>query len=89
MLLTSQSGYLLNKRTECYVMNDKKIKSDRLQTRARSFTFAINGIWQLLRSEPNARLHLAATAGVIVAGVVQHLSAQRWVALVFAIGLYG
>jgi len=70
-------------------MNDKKIKSDRLQTRARSFTFAINGIWQLLRSEPNARLHLAATAGVIVAGVVQHLSAQRWVALVFAIGLYG
>ena len=49
--------------------------------------FAVHGIKFMLRSEPNARIHLAATIGVIIAGIVSDLSVARWLALVFAISI--
>jgi diacylglycerol kinase (ATP) len=62
-------------------------KADNISRRARSFTFAINGLYQMLRSEPNARLHAIATVLIIVAGGLRDLSPMQWVALTFAIGL--
>lgn len=62
-------------------------RSLRLNARAKSFTFAINGLYQLLRSEPNAILHTIATVAVVAAGLVRHLDRTQWVAIVFAIGL--
>jgi diacylglycerol kinase (ATP) len=43
-------------------------------------------VW-LLRSEPNARIHLVATAFALIAGAVSHLSALEWALIVFAIAL--
>ncbi len=56
-------------------------------SRAKSFTYATNGIYQLLRQEPNAKLHAAATLVAVTAGAVQHLGAWRWAALLMAIAL--
>ncbi|GAA4464756.1 diacylglycerol kinase family protein [Nemorincola caseinilytica] len=55
--------------------------------RAKSFTFAINGLYQLLRNEPNAVLHTIATVAVVAAGIVRHIGPMQWVAIVIAIGL--
>lgn len=55
-------------------------------SRARSFTFAFNG-FRILCREPNMLLHIAATAGVIIAGCIAHLSAPKWIAIVFAIAV--
>ncbi|HUB60665.1 MAG TPA: diacylglycerol kinase family protein [Puia sp.] len=43
-------------------------------SRLKSFKFAFAGFRELLIREHNARIHLAATVGVIVAGVVFHVS---------------
>jgi diacylglycerol kinase len=56
-------------------------------SRAKSFTYATNGLWQLLRQEPNAKLHAIATVVVLAAGIVRHIQLWQWIALVFAIGL--
>lgn len=62
-------------------------KSMTVNARAKSFTFAINGIYHLLRSEPNARLHALATVAVVFTGVARHITGMQWIAIVFAIGL--
>lgn len=56
------------------------------RSRIKSILFAIAGIKEMIRSEPNARLHLIATVAVIIAGTVKHLTTTQWIALVFAIG---
>ncbi len=66
-------------------MNNEK--SLTIKLRAKSFSYAINGIVQLLRQEPNAKLHSLATIVIIIAGFVRHVNRWQWVALVFAIGL--
>jgi len=43
-------------------------------SRFRSFKFALAGFSELLIREHNARIHLAATMGVIVAGIVFRVS---------------
>lgn len=53
----------------------------------KSFGHAINGVGQLLRTQPNARLHLLATLVVIAAGVLFGISRVEWTAVVVAIGL--
>jgi diacylglycerol kinase (ATP) len=53
--------------------------------RARSFGFALRGIVTLIRREPNARLHAAATIAVIALGATLDLSAADWRWLVVAI----
>lgn len=55
--------------------------------RLKSFTYAFHGLRVLLREEHNSRIHLLATLCVIVAGVVLHISALEWVAVVFAVGI--
>ena len=58
-----------------------------VRSRGKSFSYAINGLLQLFRLEPNAKLHTLATVGVIIAGLLRHIGHWQWVALIFAIGL--
>ncbi len=57
-----------------------------IASRSRSFGAAFSGLWEMTK-EPNAILHTIATIVVIVAGLVKHLDASRWVFLILAIGL--
>lgn len=56
-------------------------------SRLRSIKFALHGIRFMVKTEPNARIHLAVTILVIIAGMVLGLSAGRWLALLFAISI--
>jgi diacylglycerol kinase (ATP) len=62
-------------------------QSFRLAARAKGFRFAIAGIWFLLTTQHNARLHLAATVFVCFVGFVLGVSAADWRWLVVAISL--
>lgn len=53
--------------------------------RVRSFTFALAGIWTMLRSQQNAWIHLAATIAVCGLGLVLGLSTAEWCWIVLAI----
>ncbi len=65
----------------------KQEKNMTAKSRAKSFSYATNGLLQLFRLEPNAKLHVLATVAVVVAGFIRHVSKWQWVALVFAVGL--
>jgi diacylglycerol kinase len=54
---------------------------------AASFACAFRGLGGMLRSEPHARFHLAATVAVVAAGWWVGLCGGQWVALVLSIGL--
>jgi diacylglycerol kinase len=55
--------------------------------RLKSFLFAFNGIRILIKEEHNSRIHLMATAIVIIAALLFKLNAYEWIAIVFSIGL--
>lgn len=57
-----------------------------LHARASSFGYAFKGLINLLRYEHNARVHLAATVVVAVAGLLLHLQGWEWIVLCFAMG---
>jgi diacylglycerol kinase (ATP) len=50
-----------------------------------SFRYAFAGIAELVRTQPNAKVHLAAAGLVIAAGLFFGLSRMEWCAVVFAI----
>jgi diacylglycerol kinase (ATP) len=52
-----------------------------------SFEFAFQGIVALLRTQANARIHLAATIVVIAAGLFFAITRMEWCAIAAAIGL--
>lgn len=58
-----------------------------LQKRADSFRYAFQGLADLLRSQPNARIHLAMTIVVVFAGFYFNISRTEWVALVLCVAL--
>lgn len=58
-----------------------------LNKRIRSFGYAFTGIYELVKTEPNARIHLLATICVIVAGFYFNISPHEWCIVVFAIAL--
>jgi diacylglycerol kinase (ATP) len=53
----------------------------------KSLGFASQGVVFLLRSQPNARIHLLATVLVCTAGAYCHLSRAEWLGIVVAIVL--
>lgn len=53
--------------------------------RIQSFKYAFNGIFTLLRSQPNAWIHAVATLGVCAAGVYCKLQRGEWCWIVLAI----
>ena len=58
-----------------------------LAARFRSFGFAIEGLVYAVKTEGNARVHLAVTILVIALGFGFDVSKYDWVALLAAIGL--
>lgn len=55
--------------------------------RIASFTHAFRGVGALLATQPNARIHLAASALVLGLAAVLRVSASEWAALALAIAL--
>lgn len=55
--------------------------------RAKSFSYAFNGLFLIFKQEPNAKLHALATIVAIAAGIIRHISPMQWVAIVVAIAL--
>jgi len=55
--------------------------------RLQSFAYALQGLAQLLRTQPNARVHLVATLLVCGAGVYFGLSRAEWLWITVAITL--
>ena len=65
----------------------KNLKNLSFRSRTGRFRHAFNGLKLLFGKEPNAQVHLIATAMVILAGFLRHLSPSKWLAIVVAIGL--
>lgn len=63
----------------------KQNKPTTLHNRLTSFGYAFQGIRQVVKQEPNARIHALATVIVIVAGLFKGLSKLEWVAILLAI----
>jgi len=58
-----------------------------LRSRLRAFRFAFEGVGYLVRTQPNARIHLAATVAVVSLAAWLRVDREGWVWLVLAIGL--
>jgi diacylglycerol kinase len=54
---------------------------------AAAFRCAFAGLGHLVRSQRNARIHVAATAGVVLLAIGLRLGRLEWALLIFAIGL--
>jgi diacylglycerol kinase len=57
------------------------------RARLASFRYAWRGIVALIRTQGNARIHLAATVGVVAAGWALGVSRGEWALLALAAGL--
>lgn len=55
--------------------------------RLQSFAFAVSGLGAFLRSEPNGRIHLAATVIVIILAVALHCSLAEWALLIIVMAM--
>ena len=53
----------------------------------RSFSFAGQGVWYVVRTQRNMRVHLLAAAAAIAAGLVLRIGVADWACVVAAIGL--
>jgi len=58
-----------------------------LTARLRSIGHAVRGIIILIKTQPNAQLHLAASMAVFVAGYFLHLHHLEWVSVLLCMGL--
>jgi diacylglycerol kinase len=52
-----------------------------------SFSYAGQGVWHVVRTQRNMRVHLAAAAAVIVLALILRVSAVDWACLLTVIGL--
>jgi diacylglycerol kinase (ATP) len=53
----------------------------------KSFDHAMAGIKELIITQHNARIHLAATIAVIIASVVLNISKHEWLMITIAVGI--
>jgi diacylglycerol kinase len=58
-----------------------------LNKRIRSFGYAFKGIWELIKSEPNARIHLVATICALILGFSLKISQSEWCIILIVIAL--
>ena len=59
----------------------------RFLKRLKSFNFAFTGLIDLIKSEPNARIHALATMFAVTAGFVLKISKAEWCVIVIVIAL--
>ncbi len=55
--------------------------------RLKSFKYAFTGIYELVKSEPNARIHLIATIAAVAAGFFLRISNGEWCVILIVIAL--
>jgi len=53
----------------------------------KSFGYAFTGIFDLLKSEPNTRIHLLATIGALFGGFILGISKTEWCIILIVIAL--
>jgi len=53
----------------------------------RSFSFAGQGVWHVVRTQRNMRVHLLAASAAVAAGLILRISAVDWACVLSAIGL--
>ena len=53
----------------------------------KSFGYAFTGIYDLLRSEPNTRIHLLATVCALIVGFILRISKTEWCIILIVIAL--
>jgi len=58
-----------------------------LTARIRSFKHAFRGIWLILHTQHNMRIHLVAAAVVVGMGIYTNVTLHEWLFLAIAIGL--
>ena len=58
-----------------------------MRNRIASFRHAAEGLWALLRTQPNARIHALATLLVLALGALFEMERGEWIALIGAITL--
>lgn len=66
---------------------NKSSKPFSVSQRIKSFSFAINGLKILFRTEHNARIHLIAAVLVVLMSIYFNLSAIEWVIVLFCISM--
>jgi diacylglycerol kinase len=54
---------------------------------ARSFSFAGQGVWHVIRTQRNMRVHLLAALAAIAAGLALRIDAADWACILMVIGL--
>ncbi len=52
-----------------------------------SFKYAFEGVWYVLRSQRNAKIHLGVTLAVLLLGLFLRVSVLHWAVLVVTVGL--
>ena len=57
-----------------------------IKKRIKSFGYAFNGLWLLIRDEHNARIHLSISILVIAAGFYFSIHYIEWLILILTIG---
>ena len=55
--------------------------------RIKSFSYAFKGLYDLVKSEPNARIHLVATIAAVSAGIFFRISNTEWCIILIVIAL--
>jgi diacylglycerol kinase len=53
----------------------------------RSFSFAGQGVWHVVRTQRNMRIHLLAGLAAVVAGLILRIGAADWACVLTVIGL--
>jgi len=63
-------------------MNSNKFS---LKSRLKSFRFALNGLWLMLKNEHNSRIHLLAGIFALTLGIILKLNYSEWCLLLIVI----
>lgn len=58
-----------------------------IKKRIKSFSYAFAGLKVLFKEEHNARIHAVASLLVVAAGILFHITAGEWIAVVLCIGM--
>ncbi|HMQ45808.1 MAG TPA: diacylglycerol kinase family protein [Saprospiraceae bacterium] len=64
-----------------------KIPTKTLRARTKSFKYAFQGLYDLLLTQPNARIHGVASLVAIFMGLFFQISSSEWYAVIVAIGM--
>lgn len=68
-------------------MKAKQIEPFTIGARLKSFKYAFNGLWEFVRTQHNAWIHLIAIIVVVFLGVWCDVTTIEWLWLVLAIGM--